>query len=62
MEHIITNSDNLSSKSGAGGERIETTLGDLIHAISEAAKESHIEEDQLAPVTMKILEQMMSGQ
>jgi hypothetical protein len=40
--------------------KIETTLGDLIHAIGEAAQEAKIEEAELAPITMQVLEQLLA--
>ena len=39
--------------------RIETTLGELICAISEAAHEAMIEEDELALITQMVLRNLL---
>jgi hypothetical protein len=41
---------------------LNTTLGDLIHAISEAAEEAQIEQEDLAPITLRVLEQLLGRQ
>lgn len=38
---------------------IETTLGDLIHAIAEAAREATVEEKDLSEVTQQVLAQVL---
>lgn len=39
--------------------KVETTIGDLICAISEAAKEAYIDNSELARLTQYILAQML---
>ncbi len=41
-----------------GCERIETTLGDLISAIADAANEARVDEHEIAVITQVILRKL----
>jgi hypothetical protein len=41
--------------------KIETTLGDLISAICDAAEEAHVAERDVATVTQRILENLFDN-
>ena len=42
-------------------QRVQTTLGDLIFAISEAARETAVQEEDLAELTKYILDHMLNS-
>ncbi len=51
MAHLISD--------GSREERIETTIGDLIFAITEAAREAQIREEDVPPLAHTILMNML---
>ena len=55
-----TTSGSLKDCAGEAPAKIETTLGDLISAISEAAREATVEEENLSEVTQMILQDLLN--